>query len=190
MVTFQLFQNLYSSYFVLCSDRELLPEFPAWRTLLLCGRFQPDDLLVLESALRDRLPGGLHRLSDVLLRAVQCHERSLHSNLWRLHLYGNLIFVKWVFVYGFFSLVMNLYHVHTVIPNYCTAAPNSTVFNSEIVGSYDSKLGDISIIGCAIGYSANGSSSNATCISFNNTNGEWSGLNLTCTRMTCCWGFS
>ena len=70
-----------------------------------------------------------------------------------------------------------------MISSYCTAAPNATVSNSVIVGTYGLELGNTSTVGCAIGYSASGSSNVATCTTFNVTNGKWSGLSMTCTRM-------
>lgn len=78
-----------------------------------------------------------------------------------------------------------------MISNYCSAAPNATVSNSVIVGTYGNELSTISTIDCAIGFSANGSSSNATCTAYTETHGEWSGLDLTCTRICIfvdmCW---
>lgn len=77
-----------------------------------------------------------------------------------------------------------LIHVCSVIPNYCTLAPNETIPNSVIVGSYGRELSNTSTVGCAIGYAASGSSSTATCSTHNVTNGKWTGLDLICTRMS------
>ena len=74
-------------------------------------------------------------------------------------------------------------HFFLVISNYCIAAPNNTVSNSLVEGTYGMELGNSSVIGCTHGYSANGSSSIATCIHYNDTHGTWSGLNLTCARV-------
>ena len=76
----------------------------------------------------------------------------------------------------------------TVITNYCNAAPNATVSNSVIVGTYSTELTNTSTVGCAIGFAASGNSFIATCTSYNVSNGIWLGLNLACTcmlRVTC-----
>ena len=135
-----------------------------------------------------RLSGGLHWLSGVLLRALQRLKRNLHSSIRRLHQYENPIFVYikevafWMWIVSPESENELCLLFTTVIPNYCTAAPNATVSNSVIVGTYVTALGNTSNVGCAIGYAASGSSSIATCTPYNVSNGIWSGLSLTCTR--------
>lgn len=84
-------------------------------------------------------------------------------------------------------LILNLYYMFlaiVVIKNYCTAAPNATVSNSVIVGTYGRELSNSSTVGCAYEYAANGTSSTATCSTYNATNGKWSGLSMTCNSMS------
>lgn len=72
--------------------------------------------------------------------------------------------------------------MRSVIPGYCSAAPNASVSNSVTVGAYGSSLGSASTVGCVLGYAASGSSALATCSAYNATNGQWTGLSLNCTR--------
>ena len=70
--------------------------------------------------------------------------------------------------------------VLAVLSSYCTEAPNAEVSNSVVVGAYDTAIGDTSNVECVLGCYA-GSSTTATCVALNATNGQWEGLVLTCT---------
>ena len=69
--------------------------------------------------------------------------------------------------------------IYAVISNYCMEAPNVSVSNSVVVGTYGTAINNTATVGCALGYVASGSTS-ATCTAYNDSSGQWT-ISLTCT---------